>query len=61
MTILSTIAAWAGMATAVVAMYFMIHALIAVVCCVADSAKQIYWFIKNENLCDLPDYEDAQP
>jgi hypothetical protein len=62
MTILSTIAFWAGMCTAVAAAYFVIHALIAVVCCVADIAKRIYWFVTDEDdLCNYPYYNDIEP
>lgn len=42
--IISTIAVWMGMIIGIVAMYFIIHALIADAYYIADWGKQIYWY-----------------
>ena len=62
MTIISTIAVWTGMFAAVVAAYFFLHALIAVVCCVADTAQRFYWVMSDKrDFCDYPFQDDIYP
>ena len=60
--IISTIAVWVGMSAAVVAVYFMIHALTVVVYHIIDISRQLYWVMSDErDFCDYPFRDDIYP
>ena len=55
----STIIVWIGMSVAVVAAYFVIHAMTMVVYHIIDIFRRTYWFVTDkDDLCEYPEISD---